>query len=172
MGTLWFIENQKLEQLNEITEKFEDQSDEINDLREENERLKDQIDVTPDRLGSVTGVIFPLISVSNNELAQNQLVCAELVSNPDFATCVTVSPLDPQYKLNLEPGIYQVSAQIYPLRPDSETITEAKDRAYFTEYIACVQDRTEAECTDATDDPVSIEVNSGDEISDVNPVAW
>ncbi len=190
-GTLLFIENRKYNQLNDsfvaaqnslnkanqdkqitiddLSEEFQSQSDTIADLRSENDLLKRQLgDLEGTGDGQISGKIYPFVTEETGFI-QYQLVCAASITNVNLIYCASVSTLSQSYELNVPTGTYQVYATLYPT-PQNDTL--ADKRAYYTEYISCVQTKSESECDSKKNAPVQVKVEAGQAIKDVDPISW
>lgn len=193
LGALLFLENRKYNQLqdtynsareslnkdnqskqitiDDLKSEFQELSAKVTTLTKENESLKAELgNPSFEGQGTITGKIFPFITADNENFIQYQRVCAESVTNTSIQICRTVSTIQQSYSLIVPQGTYQVYAELFPApKPNSPY---AGKKAYYTEFIACVQQEAEDKCDAKKNSAVKVEVKTGQTISNIDPISW
>lgn len=157
--------------IDDLRTEFTNLTNEVKSLRDENRLLEQQIlDLKITGYGTITGKIFPFITSGSQSFRQYQRVCAELVSNTNLQFCRTVSAIDQEFSLSVPAGDYTVYAEVFPNPEANEAFAGYK--AYYTEYIKCLQSTTNDTCDSSKSNPSIIEVTAGEIINGTNPVNW
>lgn len=152
--------------IEDLKQEFNKLNEQVATLTAENDKLKK---AQTEGTSTISGKIFPVVSAGVG-FSQYQRVCAESTKNTSLQFCVTVSGLDQSFTLNVPAGAYQVYAELFPKPADQEL---ADLKAYYTEYIKCVAEKSAADCDQTKlTNPVSVEVAAGATISNINPIDW
>jgi hypothetical protein len=195
LATLLFLENRKVNTLNQtfedarvslnkenvdqqitiqdLTEEFQAQSAKIAELTQQNETLRNQLaKLEEDGLATISGKILPFITTGSSNFTQFQRVCAEAVTNKNVQYCRTVSAVQQTYDLYVEPGTYNVYAEIFP-QPQNPESPVYGVKTYFTEYVQCVAQKATSECNQQKlTKPVVVTITSGQNLENINPIDW
>ena len=154
--------------ISNLQESFNDLNKEISQLKAENEELKvDAEAVKAQGYGQIKGSTVPFI-IGDSTFSQYQLVCAENVLNKNLQYCRTVPAIDKDFTLLVPAGTYQVFARV--VGSDSK-LSEAK--AYYTEYIKCVREKSSANCeTTLSGKNIQVVIASGQTLTSIDPIDW
>lgn len=137
-------------------DEFEDQ---IESLTKQNERL---MSISRENTGVIRGEVAQIITESGS-LGDYQIVCAQSTTNSSELYCVSIPSVKKAYSLIVPVGTYIVFAT--PL--DSSTLG-TKNKAYYSEFVKCLQSSNE--CDSKKNTPVNLKIEEGSSIENVDPV--
>ncbi|BCX13606.1 MAG: hypothetical protein KatS3mg085_138 [Candidatus Dojkabacteria bacterium] len=142
-----------------LQRKIDNLENEIGFLRKENKELQNK---SIDGYGKISGKITAIVR-EDVGVSEYQVVCAQNVDNENQIYCVGVSSLKANYVLLVPEGQYIVFTT-----PISSDTIGSDLRAYYTEYVACLQSNEE-KCKD-NDEIKIVNVKEGELTSNIDPL--
>lgn len=158
--------------IEDLQAEFTSLTAEVSSLRTQNAQLEAELAQTQlTGYGTIAGEILPFITSGTADFSQYQRVCAESVANPNLQICRTVPAIAKAYTLSVPVGKYKVYAEIFPTPNADSALFGAK--AYYTAYVACVQDKSVEECNEAEmKAALELDIKAGVRVSKVDPISW
>ncbi len=151
-----------------LQQSFNELNQEVASLKAENLSLKAEKEKqVKEGYGEIDGKVFPFI-VGDKSFSQYQLVCAQNIANTNLQYCVSVSAIEQKYTLFVPAGSYQVFSRI--VTTDTKI---AAYRAFYSEFIQCVQEKGTGACDSKLSAKViTIKVDSGKTVNNIDPIDW